>query len=919
MAQAPLSDTTFANAETVPTPYQDIQAPAAAFGGPIGQGLSELGQSAENVAFRLKSLQDETDATNLSTQYISDLSTLKADYYSKSGQAAYDAAPKYSQDLMGLRDNYLALAANPTIKEHLAADIAKQTNYALIELGQHVPQQMKIASTQASTGRLDMAANAAVGVRNDPAQVSEYFARGVSEWRKLGEINDWPPEYTQAKATEYLGQGYEKVIGTLAQEDPARASAMFAQVRPLLDATSQERIAQQLQPKLVASKLQAGLPAVFGGAALGQDGLQNNVFGLRPSSAQWEGKGQPLITARGPFETFTTPQQGAAAGIANLQYQYSKLPPEQQNIGGLIAKLTPPNDPYGKNNTTAYAQTVAAAAGLKVTDPVPFGNPQQLLPFVKQIIGNEGMAGGKKLTDQDINDAINTAAGKGAKAVTQSFPDLDDMLSRGRSYVASDPTLAADPTAGEKMDSLVARQYHELEAATASQRAAFSKTYRDTAAALANGDPKAAIPEQQIRSLYPVAQADQMVDALKEEQSFGQINSQVKVAAAADLPALRARLDPGNDPTVEGYAVRQKQLAQFDRAVNVRNTQITNDPATYAYNLPTVAAAYKNWQANPGDPAATQAYVAETITQQQRLGVPTGSTHILPNDLAANMVQKLETLDPTQGSVTTQLNEYKKQFGPYYNDVLHDLGANGLRQEYALMGDMTGKGQGTVQADAQRMLSIMSGPKPGGKAIEEMAGPKNIKDVDGALDGGLMDDFNSTTTLQGSGVEYAANMRNLVRNLALYYVATKQAPDGATAAAKAVDGVINQRFSITDGVRAPAGQEDIYRAAAKQYVQNLTADDVGGSYAPRAFLQDIDKQSMLLAAQRGKFITNGKNDGVILMGALKNGAYIPLRGKDGNYLGFNFLRDMQTLATAQAAANPVDTIGGATPGQGSYK
>ena len=582
--------------------------------------------------------------------------------------------------------------------------------------------------------------------------------------------------------------------------------------------------------------------------------------------------------------------------------------------------------------------------GVPALDPSKLNDPASNLKFAANYL--DGLARKNGLTDwndptqvgkvlQDYNGsstkeqyAKDVLAIRGSGSGTPGsgvsmpqFPDLGDMLDKGRALVQGNPALANDPAAQDKMDAEITRRYHQMETETASQRSAFAKQFRDAATAAANGDISAPDLEPQIRALYPKAQADEMVQQYNDTKQAGLVAAQVKLAPAADLPKLLQSLDPGNDATIDGYAIKEKKFEAAQRAITQRNSQLADDPALYAFNVPTVKAAYDQMQANPNDPASVQAYVNETNTQQMRLGVPPDKVSVLSNSQAQAEVQQIEQTDPAQGNITATLNGMEKKYGPAWNDVLGSLQKAGLRPEYSVLASMTAPGQLTAQVDGQRMLSYIANNKGGVKALEEQAGPTNKGEIDKAIDdraGAALSAFKATTAYQSSGLELAQNVQGFVRNLALYYAGTGQAKSGDEAVQKAVDGVINQHYDFVDSARVPKGQADNFSSAASQFLSNLKPDDISQNYVPRQFLEASDKDSMMQAAQRGKWVTNAKGDGVNLMGALSNGAYIPLRKPDGSYIGFRF-SDMPAINTTQAATSPGNMGLPIAPGQGAFR
>jgi len=883
--------------------------PAAAFGAPVGAAVSQIGQDAGQEALRMQSLQNETDATNLSAQYMADLGSLKGDYYQKKGQAAVDAAPQYQSDLLGLRQNYLALAGNPAVRQMLSQDVQRQTSYSLVELGEHVPQQMNLASIQASQSRIESAATAAVGVRNDPNQVAEYVARQVSEVRKIGQINGWDADTVKAKAQNVVGGTYGSVIRALAVDNPNAAMALFNQARGYMDADSQVKIAEFLQPKYTADKLATGADAIFGGAQPNTGPANVVPADARPAMLEkaTAGTGVPpyLLDAVVQRESGwnTNANSGVALGLGQVKPSTARQP------GYGVNGIDPGTLTDGPTNLAFSAQYLAGL-GKKfgVTD---WNNPDQARQVLEAYNGSNTKS-------QYANEVLAIAAGgnPGAPRAAQpgapaSFPDLDTMLEKGRAYVASDPSLAADPLAADKMDAMITRRYHMLSTEVQSQRTAFELQNKDNEALLAAGDPRGYVPAAEYSRLYPPDVAAQKTQSDTELQQDGLTVQKVRLAAPADVQALLAKLNPGNDPAIEGYATKSRQYSVALRAVTERDSQLTKDGAAYVINnIPSVNAAWTAFSANPSDPAATAAYVTQTKAQLARLGVQPSQMNVFPLPYAEAQVKRIETLDPKEADIPTEFAALKKQYGDNYGDLLQSMRRAGLNPQYGIAATLNAPGQVGVAQDATRMMSFLA-TKGGEKGLETTAGTTYVKAIDTALadPGGPLSEFRATTTLTSKGLEDNVNVSTFVRNLAMYYAATRQAPDGTAAAQMAVDNVLGKQYDFVDTARVEKDRADEFTSAQQSVKDGLSTDTVGlpPNYANRPFLRDMDEASMVRAAKAGLWATNPDGKGVTLMAALPNGGYIPAYGKNGQPITMMF-SDMKGINSKAAQVNMLARI-----------
>jgi hypothetical protein len=197
-----------------------------------------------------------------------------------------------------------------------------------------------------------------------------------------------------------------------------RMSAIDAQ----LQAMAEER--QKMAAAVASSSTSGGQgqgqaqgKAVYGGTgagsgASGNEGFNFNVGNLRTSGINWAGKGQP----HNGFETFDTPEAGAAAMYHNLA-SYASASPDM-TLGGAIAKWAPPSE----NNTTAYISHVAQSAGIDPNTPLAtvLSNPDAA---AKMMLAMAKMEKGGGLSPAFTIDLFRTVAGgKPAEAQPQTQP-----------------------------------------------------------------------------------------------------------------------------------------------------------------------------------------------------------------------------------------------------------------------------------------------------------------------------------------------------------------------------------------------------------------------------------------------------------------------------------------------------------------
>lgn len=125
----------------------------------------------------------------------------------------------------------------------------------------------------------------------------------------------------------------------------------------------------------------------------------NNFGGIRAGNVNWTGKGVPVQTKNGPFESFDTPENGVRAIVDNLKQGYQGL-----SLIDTISKRSPASD---NNNPQAIAQGISKATGISLNGPLPLNDPVKMVPVVKAIIKSEGV--NANLPDSVIQNGVNAA------------------------------------------------------------------------------------------------------------------------------------------------------------------------------------------------------------------------------------------------------------------------------------------------------------------------------------------------------------------------------------------------------------------------------------------------------------------------------------------------------------------------------
>jgi hypothetical protein len=497
--------------------------------------------------------------------------------------------------------------------------------------------------------------------------------------------------------------------------------------------------------------------------------------------------------------------------------------------------------------------------------------------------------------------AAIAGGGGGATAVGPAAPNLDAGLADVQQQV---DRKELTPEEGDKASGTVARRYHEWSQATAQDRAQVTKEWQDGIAMLSSGRDWAP-DEPRLRQFVPKEKADELVQLAGEARDAGNAVNRVQWASPQELIDLQAKtMGALNDPT--DFARKQRQAKALGTALDERRKQLdpaTGDPAAYVAAAPAVAAAQQGIDPqNPGP--GTQAAIAASLTEQERLGVKPEDRRVLTKPQAAAIVHQIVTTDPGKTDMGAALDQAAQNYGGYWPLVFGDLVRGGLPAEAQNLAAMDRPEQAAARADYQRMLGLLA--DKGGSAKLKDSAPHDAASL---IDQGLDERLSQFRATVRDPKLYDA-VKEGVRHLAYYYAFNGAAGDAALA--NAYDGIVARKYDFDGSVRAPKGTLGAVEragAAALGEVKASDLPDIGGN--PE--LTPAQRQAVYLSAvQRGQWRVNEDDSGLVRTAKFRDGSELPARRADGSRIEFKF-KDADRLGAVPALAPGADATGGATP------
>ena len=871
----------------------------------LGQALGQFGQQIGNAAdiaareaLREQAMSNEAMARDADSEAAIGMSNIYNEYSTMEGEKAVGAKDGFMARMQDARKAALDLMPNPQARRMLDSVVTRRVGFYQEAIGRYAAGEQKKWQARSATGAAAVATDQAAVFRNDPALLDRLVESGVGNVLALGEIQGWDADTQSAKVAAYKGDAYTKVIQQmLGDNNVDGAVATFERVKDGLDAASQAQISQMLLPKRRQQQTQMDYASAMGTgpgtATTIADAIMMQESGGRDGLVSVDGARGKFQIMPGTFAQFAQPGESIDVAADNAAVGRRIIDSYSQKWGGDPARVA-----------VAYFSGPG-----NVSEP---GSPK---PWKEDRRDGNGMS---------VSRYVSQVTGR-LRTSTEGAPEYqrpDFAAARERAMdIAGD-----DPDRLQRLLSRVNQGEAQYNSTTKAERDTLTARLNDTQAALADGRA-VAIPETDIRRLYPREQADEIVGKLTEVRQQGYAYQAVQFASPAERAALLASYDDvgkapsGTDAEVQaGYAQRAKSRAATVAAIQRVDEQIKKDPAAYALQSPAVAA-YAAADAL-GRPGGQEAYARATLGEQERLGVPEAERRVLPKAQIASLVQQITQADPEKVPAALVLDQIGQKFGDAWPAVFRDMVRGGLPKPYAILGSMSHPDQVGARGDAQRMLAVMSDEKRGGMSAlraNVVDGAVSAKSIDDGLDAALAQ-FQETSRFMTGGTDLYATTREFVKGMAYYYAGQGASPNKALA--QAVGGVLNAKYDFDGSMRVPKGMLGL----AKEVTSDIQAQLGAAALAavPEGPMAETQRARLVTAAQNGFWVPNADDTGLVLMAQYRNGpagipVYEPVRGADGAQVSVRFdhmdaLRNTATTRNTERrgalpARPPIDALG----------
>lgn len=925
-------------------------------GGATGRAIAELGarlQEAGGVfaqqAIKEQELLNETEAAEATITASQQINEQLSAFLTQQGRAASEGFDDFQRRIREAAEAAGEGASNQRVRQMLRTRLAQRVETALAAGRQHSARETLAANQQAQSALAGQAITDGLARVGDPAARGLALRSGLEAIDSIGRLQGWDEATLQQQRAEYIGRFYSAVVAEVAQRDPLEAQRIFEANRSQMDAASQLRIQEalsgQVRREVAAARVreaasgrllgQAPAPGEGGGRAAVRDAI------FRAENPAGDARQNPLSSASGPGQITNETWRAYAPRLGLTDAQRNDRAAHERIFDAFMDDA---ERQIGRrlNPGEMYAAWLLGIGGARAFFAAPRNaNAREVYRSVAseertaQAFSSNGDLLRPNMTVGQVLDAIAARVESRMGGGAPTRRDYNAVLRDAMASAEGDVRLQAEIITQFN----VWRQGQEQ--ADAQAQAAMTQRLREITQALSMGS-NVAIPEADIRRVFTPEQAERHIADLRTAEIAGQIYQSVQSATPAELNAIRDDLVNGNGPIsqlirlrrgtrLDDYgqvveedrptdiAVRGAIREMVDRRIEQRNRELLADPAQYVVNSsPQVRAALDRASANPSDQQAMRDYITATLAEQERLGVPPEQRRVLSVAQAQAIAADIMRSDPGQGNAQNpdgpvlRLRALAMQYGEQgWPLVFRDLVRDGrLPREYEVLANIA---SAVGQADYARMLAAMQ--QMGGadrfRSAVRQNSPVEAARLTRELESYVRPFVNTALASGQSGGDRLADLiSDAVLNLAYYYVHRGQ--DAGTALQRAADRIINDRYEISGTMRVPKtlpngqplGLQPVRRSI--NYVMSQTREtDIAdppddGSGLP----MDVRRQIVWRGAQRGMWVPNSTDTGLIWVYETLNGGVLPVRRRDGSIFEIRFDNLPQPSIPAEGLGPP---------------
>ncbi|NLS08034.1 hypothetical protein HGP14_33055 [Rhizobium sp. P32RR-XVIII] len=345
------------------------------------RGLDSVGDAVQ----RVNALKEDSLVRQRRNNYMAAKRDLQYNpetgYMTLSGQAAFDARPKFEQDLRALRQKYAEGLTGPqaTMFDRTVDPLEQDgLQSGIVHNANELKTQIENDANASSANFLD---EALVNFQN-PEKADKYLAAGQLEIRNLAAKQGWTAEMLAQKERAYISGATQKMALRIAANDPLAAQDYIKKNSNRLSADDQFELALKLKPIVQEAQANANAAELLGkkrGAGIDVvkevvDAADNDNTGReepgrptasdRPISSTGPSKVRAFLAARAPGKGTEVIDGLDETFATNLAAMIEDAPPEIRK-GLRIVSAYRSNERHEQlfGNSDRTGRTVAFPAG----------------------------------------------------------------------------------------------------------------------------------------------------------------------------------------------------------------------------------------------------------------------------------------------------------------------------------------------------------------------------------------------------------------------------------------------------------------------------------------------------------------------------------------------------------------------------
>jgi len=236
MPSVPYTGTLSVAPQDTPVPRYEAQVSPDMFGANIGNAISQLGKTEDNVGneifargIAMQDLYNHSEAQQADAQYMQKAGELHANYSALQGKDAVDGYPKYIQDLQDARRDIGNGLSNSMSQKLYDAGSLSTMGRTVFNGAGHAATENKAYALGASTARVQAISDRTLSTPADEDSFQDGLQDSEDEIRAQGQLKGQAPEAIDEAVSNQKSELWSQRIKGLVKVQPFTAGKMLDQ------------------------------------------------------------------------------------------------------------------------------------------------------------------------------------------------------------------------------------------------------------------------------------------------------------------------------------------------------------------------------------------------------------------------------------------------------------------------------------------------------------------------------------------------------------------------------------------------------------------------------------------------------------------------------------------------------------------